>query len=366
MIRFITLVLFVVTAGLAFGQGLKPGDVINLKCLEDPSLNGDYTVTDSGLILIQFVGAVEVKGLTEEQAAAKISRVLTTQQILKTATITISMKAKEVAQAVSYSGAVKNSGEMPYREGLTLADVIAAAEPGAAADLTQIRITHLNGETGTIDFSQFTSGNPAANPLMRPGDKVFVALKVAGFELTVLGAVNKPGIIPFREGMTVRQAIEAAGGIRTDGDPKKVEIRTDSETKILDLSDASTDPVLVAGARIVVGVREVTDYVYVRGAVARPGLIPFSPNMTISQAVLEAQPFENARLDSVRLTRKELNRDLKPKPFDINKIKAGEREDFALKPGDVIEVGYPGRSYSNQKTIQYVGLGLLLYFLFLR
>lgn len=366
MIRFITLLLFVVTACLAFGQGLKPGDVISINCLEDPSLNGEYTVTDSGLILIQFVGAVEVKGLSEAQAAAKISRVLTTQQILKTATITVSMKSKEVVQAVSYGGAVRDAGEMPYREGLTLADVISAAQPGAAADLTQVKITHLNGEFGTIDFTQYTAGNLAANPLMQPGDKVFIPLKVAGFELTVLGAVNKPGIIPFKEGMTVRQALEIAGGIRSDGDPKKVEMRTDSETKILDLSDASYDPVLMAGARLVVGIREITDYVYVRGAVARPGLIPFTPNMTLTQAVLDSQPFENARLDSVRLTRKELNRDIKPKPFDINKIKAGEREDFALQPGDVIEVGYPGKSYSNQKTIQYVGIGLLLYFLFMR
>ncbi len=366
MFRFLAFVLFLLSFCVVLGQGLKPGDVINLKCLEDPSLNGEYTVTNSGLILIQFVGAVEVSGLTEEQAAAKISKTLVNQQILKTATITVSMRAKEIVESISYSGAVKNAGEMAYREGLTLEDVLKAAEPTITADLTQIRISRANGEVGTIDFSQFTSGNPAANPLLRPGDKIFIPLKVASLELTVLGAVNKPGIISFKEGMTIRQAIDAAGGMRTDGDWKKIELRTDSESKILDLSDGSTDPVLNAGARLVVGVREITDYVYVRGAVARPGLIPFMPNMTISQAVLDAQPFDNARLDSVRLTRKELDKDLKPKPFDINKIKDGEREDFLLQPGDVIEVGYPGKSYSNQKTMQYVGIGLLLFFLFRR
>jgi protein involved in polysaccharide export with SLBB domain len=59
----------------AFGAGafadiiIVPGDVVAMTCAEDNALNGSYTITDSGQILLKYIGAVEIGGLSEKAAA---------------------------------------------------------------------------------------------------------------------------------------------------------------------------------------------------------------------------------------------------------------------------------------------------------
>lgn len=340
-------------------QVLRPGDVVTVTVAEETKLSGDYTITQTGLILMQFIGAVEVKGLSEEAAAAKIARTLKEQQILRTATVTVKIKQRD-RLPVSYTGAVTKAGEVQYREGLRLSDIIELASPSVVADLTNVRITRADGTLMTVDTMQGAN----KNPVLEPGDRVFFPLKVAGREVTVLGAVNKPGVIVYEEGMTLSKAIEASGGYRSNAEKSRVVVKFSAGgNSVIDTNVPGTDIALSPGDQVTVPVRAASDYIYVRGAIAKPGLIPYSPGLTLSKAVAEAAPVEGARLGGVKLIRKNAEGKSVTKSIDLAKVSRGESADEPLVAGDIVDVPYPAKSYSVQDTVQLISLALLIYFL---
>lgn len=351
-----------IACACAYAQAqIKPGDVLILDCVEEPKLGGEYNVTEQGLILMQFIGAVEVKGLTVAQAAEKVSRTLTTQQILKTATITIRIKESE-PKTISVSGAVRAVAPVAYTDGMTLGEVLKAADPTESTNLAAVRITRGTSDNFTVNA---TTVEGAAFAVFA-GDRVFVPVQVAKAEVTVLGAVARPGIVPYTEGMTLSGAISAAGGFRSDADKKRVEVRAASGSRVVDTESGGGDVAIDRGDVVVVGLIPITEKVYVTGAVSRPGLIPFEPGLTVSRAVEDAQPLEGARTDRVRINRKEI--DKRPSSIQVNlkKVRAGTAPDVELRAGDTIEVPYPSSASRGSDTIKYAGIGLLLFFLFRR
>jgi len=98
----------------------------------------------------------------------------------------------------------------------------------------------------------------------------------------------------------------------------------------------------------------------------RPGLIPFTEGLTLLQALEESQPFENARLDRVKVYRKQQWGGSKTFTMNLFAIRANTATDMPLQAEDIIEVPYPSRSYAAQNTVQVLGFLLLLYFLIKR
>src|SRR5688572_24356578 len=144
MFRILLVGLLALASVIAYAQNtILPKDVVELKCVEDTKLDGEYTITDDGLILVQYIGAVSVQGLTAQAAAAKISNELVSQQILRRATITIRIKT-EARPEVTVGGAVRRGGTIPWRAGLRLSDALEWATPTSVSDLSKIRITPLN------------------------------------------------------------------------------------------------------------------------------------------------------------------------------------------------------------------------------
>lgn len=349
---------------------LKPGDEVTLTCTEEPKLDGNYLITSTGLILLPFVGAVEVAGLTEDAASKKVADVLVRQQILRTATVSIKLKAAPVEQPlpIQVTGAVAKATDVPYRDSLRLADVLAEAAPLSVADLAAIRITSVNGEVVTVNHKPWIAAqDESANPKLRPGDKVFVPIQVASQEVTVLGAVRNPGVVQWSEGMTVRAAIELAGGFRRDANQRAVELTTSAGNLVtLDMTAAVPDRPVMPGEKVFVPVREITDNVYIRGAVSRPGLIPYVPGLTVGQVVQDAGPIKDARLDKVKIYRKRIDEDTRVLTVNVVKILGGSEPDVELFATDVVEVPYPARSFKVDNTMKIVGAALLAYFLFFR
>ncbi len=51
---------------------LKPGDVVFITVIGEPSLTHSYTITSSGEIDLGYVGRIAVAGLTQREAAIRI------------------------------------------------------------------------------------------------------------------------------------------------------------------------------------------------------------------------------------------------------------------------------------------------------
>lgn len=341
---------------------IVPGDLVAMTCAEDNALNGSYTITDSGQIILKYIGAVDIGGLTEKAAADKIGAALIEQQILRTATIVISVDITK-RPPVTCAGAVSNPGDVAWRDGLSLSDVLKATGPTSAADLADIRISHPGGAVESVNASK----TPPDNPLLGPGDRVFVPLQVGGQDITVLGAVMKPGIVKFRPGIRLSEAIEAAGGFRLDSEKTRVAVTLRAGgSSIIDTTLAENDVALSPGDQVVVPIRAANENVYVRGAVSKPGMVPFAAGMTISKVVDASGPVQGARLDKVKLIRKGPDGKSKTIKVDLAKVTSGEAPDEPLLAGDIVDVPYPARGMSFQDKMQLVSLAIFVFFLLKR
>lgn len=363
------LVLALLPAAVHAQQKIQPGDVLELTCVEEPELDGEYTVNPSGFVLLQFIGAVEVKGLTADEAARKIADTLVRQQILRRATVKVKLKGDALPPMqpppVVVSGAVSEPGEVLWREGLRLAEALRVAKPSVVADLTRVRITRGDGAVESVDFSQHVEGTNQANPLLLPGDAVFVPVQMAALDVTVLGAVVKPGVVPFREGMTVRDAIAAAGGTRADADSRNATVRLAAGGEIrVDLTAEQVGRRLAPGDHVVVPLKPASQFIFVRGAVARPGTMPWEPGMTLSVAMRDAAPIRDAPLSRIRIQRADEQGKLQVLTANFDRILRGDAPDVALNEGDIIEVPYPVESTRTADFTAIIGIGLLLWLLF--
>lgn len=360
------LMLAVVTWAQAANPAAKiqAGDLLRLICAEEPALNRDYKVTDDGLVLIDFLGAVRVAGLTEKEAADRISKQLVDDRILRKATVSITIIKAEV-KLIKFGGAVGLQAETPFRPGIRLSDIIRLAEPTPQTDLSRVEIVRDGGAKETVDFTRFDPATNRNNPELRPGDTVnFVAREAAPASpnpnpntptnpptnppvnpptnppantrgISVAGAVVLPGDFTFTAGMTLRDVLVRAGGFTPDAQATQISLERGGATRVLAMP-ADGGLILEPGDRISVAKRDTTVYITVDGAVARPGRIELKEGMKLSEAIRLAGGFApNARRDRVRIL---APNNAAPRTVNFEDIELGYTGDITLTPGMTIEV----------------------------
>lgn len=341
-------------AALACAQGVvKSGDSVQVVCQEEPSLSKTYGITRDGYIVMQYIGAVSIAGLSERDAAAKLEALLIQQRILPKATITLKILGVAKGGLISFSGAVSRSGELFPRPGLRLSDVVNEAKPTAAADLEHVRIVSTDGQVLTVNFSAFDGKDLSKNPEVRAGDKVIFDLLVRSADISVTGLVRRPGIVAFRRGMTLSEAISQAGGLLPGADSKNIRIERESHA----LPGASIEgPVFVMAPGDSIFVPQLQDQgsVSASGDVNNPTSFGFRPGMTVVDVIRAAGgPKKSADLANVKIHRPNGLKELVLK-VDLNKVALGKAPDVPVQNGDRVEV--PGRRRSAFDLRRVVGV----------
>ena len=361
MLRLTVVMLAALVAAVVIAQDpatIANGDRLRLLCEEEPQLNKEYSVNSQGLILVDFLGAVRVAGLTETEAAERIATQLIRERILRSATVTVQIIKHEPAP-IRYQGKVAKTGEMPFRSGVRLSDVILLAGATEETDLARILIVSDGKERQYVDYTRFDPATNENNPLLKPGDVVTFLAKLRPDQVVVLGGVERPGAIDLSPGMTVRQAIEAAGGFSVLAIPVKLD-RDGEARRTLDLSRPGSDVELRGGDRVFVEVKSRREYVQVVGAVVKGGFIEFRHGMTVSQAVEAAGGLRpEAKPTAVRIVRSRTNNSIEL--VDLTKIEKGTAVDVVLNAGNRVEVdGFRSRKLDLVKMVATLAL---LYFL---
>lgn len=370
---------FAAATGVQPDRKIAPGDRIKMTCVEEPSLNKEYTVTADGLMLIDFLGAVQVANLTMSEAAQRISTKLVNDRILRKATLSmvfVNLPAPP-DQKVKVVGAVKKKDAVAWVTGMRVADVIRIAIAENNADLTKLVVARADGTTVLVDFSRFSPSNNANNPELRPGDEVRVPVKAGGVNggggqtgggqtggsqtggsqtggsqtggsqtggaptggfVIILGGVAKPGTYAMRSGLTLEGAIELAGGYGLRGDRSKVRLeRKSAVPQLFNLSVDKGDYPLLAGDQITIEVTSQRQFVQVGGGVKTPGLVAWTEGLTLSQAVAASGGIlPTARGNDVVVRGAT---DTKGRKVNYDDIIRGYRGDVLLKAGDIIQVG---------------------------
>lgn len=207
---------------------IGPRDVLEVRVLQDPTLNTRTVVGDDGKITFGLIGKIDVAGLTPPQAEGRIKSLLQGKYLT---TADVSVQVVEAGnKPISVIGAVIHPGRIGATGSITLMQAITQAgglTTGYGRTLYVLR-TGANGlaEQISIDLEDLlVNGNPDVNVPLFPNDVVNVPVD-APLNIYVLGEVMKPGRVSFRRSQnpTLLQALADAGGL-TDRAHREVSIK---------------------------------------------------------------------------------------------------------------------------------------------
>lgn len=192
------------------------GDLLKVSVLGAPESDQDVRVGADGNIFLNFIGPVQVAGLSIEQAQTLIAKKLVSGGFFKDPQV--SVFAKEYAtQGVSVLGEVQKPGVYPMLGGRTLFDVLSLAGGTTSKAGKLVSITHRDApqKPTTVMTSNDAAESAHSNVDVYPGDTVVVSR--AGV-VYVSGDVHKPSGVIMENGtdMTVLQAIAMAEGVLPD------------------------------------------------------------------------------------------------------------------------------------------------------
>jgi len=251
---------------------------------------------------------------------------------------------------VSISGGVKIPGKFEIKNGETIADLINYAGGFSEDSYSKsIRITRIFDEKYKIvdvnsDQYEFFQ--------LKSGDKIEIDKIIEKYDnrLIIKGSVYKPGVFALSEGMTVLNLIEKAEGIKPDTYLERGFItRTNKDFSTTNISfnlsnqiNSIDDPILLKKDDVlnILSINELRDdnYIEISGEINKPGVYPFSSNLTLNDLILLAGGVrKNATLAGIEISR--INKSDDSESAQIFKLSLDDLEselNFNLEPFDNI------------------------------
>jgi polysaccharide biosynthesis/export protein len=216
----------VLAASLTNVYKIGIGDVLDVRVLNS-SINRSslYTVLDGGVIDLPIAGgAIEVAGLSTEEVQKRIAGELKRRAVEDRAQVSVGVR-HYASHTVVVTGLVGSSGtKVLRREAVPLYVILAEVQP--RLDAARVVIMRSGAAAETLELNDSAS----LNFVVRPGDVLNVISRPPEFYY-IAGRINYPGQKSFQLGITVLQAILAAGGIANNA--KAVEISREGEGGLL-------------------------------------------------------------------------------------------------------------------------------------
>lgn len=229
------------------------GDILDIRLLNSANNNRStlFTVVDGGVIDLPVAGGtISVAGLTPEEIQNVIGTELKRRAVEEKAEVSVSVR-QYLSHAVTVTGLVIHPGtRFLRREMMPLYVILAESQLRNDGG----RVVIMRG--GTPGEPHDLSDPATLNLTVQSGDIITVSSRPAEFYY-IGGRVNYPGQKQFQSGITLLQAILAAGG--TTRQETKVEISREGEGgRLVTISynlkqikaGVVQDPKLSAGDRI--------------------------------------------------------------------------------------------------------------------
>ncbi|WP_445247109.1 polysaccharide biosynthesis/export family protein [Microcoleus sp. OTE_8_concoct_300] len=408
---------------------LGSGDRIGLEIFGVPEFSREYQVLVDGTLNLPIIRSVLIQGLTLQEAANVITQRY--EPFINVPVITVTLVAARPLN-IGLAGEVTRPGSYkinPTREGgvkfPTLMEMLQLAKGvTSAGDMrnVQIRRPRRGGpeQVTTVDLQDFLeTGNLRQDVTIRDGDTIFVptasALNTqevrqrasANFSaditkpigVVIVGEVNRPGpytvfasdvrssnqqtelsfvSIEQQQGAvvglpTITRALKIAGGITTEADIRRVQIRRrvrggNEQTIMVNLwdllqkGDATQDILLQEGDSVIIPTAANVDLAEVSqlatssfspnaisinivGEVIRPGALLVRPSTSLHQALLTAGSFNQLRAnkDKVELLRLNPNGTVSRRTIDVDFAQGlNPNNNPTLRNNDVILVARSG------------------------
>ena len=201
------------------------GDGLDISVWGVKELNVSVRVRPDGKITIPGLGDIKATGITPVELQATLGAKF--KELVKNPIVTVSVREITNSKVYVFGGGV-NSGVYDLNRRTTLLQLLCviggpAAGSGAAnrnistgagarvADYKKAYILR-NGKKIKQDFYKlFVDGDVSEDIVIETNDAIFIP-QLLEKNVYVLGAVNTPKVIEYREGMTIMEAVLESGG----------------------------------------------------------------------------------------------------------------------------------------------------------
>ena len=189
---------------------LGVGDSVSIQVFDESELSGSFTIGEDGTIDYPLLGRVQVAGQTASGLDTSLTERLGSKY-LRDPQIQVSV-AQFGSHPVQVLGAVKKPGLVHLTGRNTVLDVIAEAGGVTGAGVAEVRVKFSDADRESVSLSlEDLMADQDKNLRLSAGDVVHIS---EGMVVYVSGEVNKPGSVPFTEGLTVTQALSKSGGTK--------------------------------------------------------------------------------------------------------------------------------------------------------
>jgi len=215
-IGFTVLLLFTgIFSEVSADQGYLIGDedILQISVWGNPELNVQVPVRPDGMISFPLAGDVKASGVSPLELKSKLENELS--KFVKTPTVSVmvtainSFKVYVIGEGITLGGT--NSGVITLRRNTSLMQLLAQVGSLKNADLNSAYILRDEKKLNNDFFKLIVKGDISQDIQLKPNDIIFIP---DSFEkrIMVVGAVKNPGIIQYREGLTIVDAILNTGG----------------------------------------------------------------------------------------------------------------------------------------------------------
>jgi polysaccharide export outer membrane protein len=202
-------------ANVSADQGYLIGDedILQISVWGNQELNVQVPVRPDGMISFPLVGDVKASGVSPRELKSKLESELA--KFVKTPIVSImvtainSFKVYVIGEGITLGGT--NSGVITLRRNTSLMQLLAQVGSLKNADLNSAYILRDEKKLNNDFFRLIMKGDISQDIQLKPNDIIFIP---DNFEkrIMVVGAVKNPGIIQYREGLTIVDAILNTGG----------------------------------------------------------------------------------------------------------------------------------------------------------
>lgn len=327
---------------------LGPGDEVIIDIWGTNQATIRQTISPEGYINIPDIGLVNLNGMTVKEADAfmrrKLSQIYSVDGADASSDIKLTLGNIRTIQ-VNLMGELEVPGTYSLSSFSNLLHAVYRA--GGVSPIGSLRDIQLirNGKKyATVDLYDFILKGQAPDDLiLEEGDIVIVPPYKQLVDID--GSVKRPMYYEMKEGETVQDIINYAGGFSGDAYKENVRIvrQNGREYQVFTVEAPQYDEfILKDGDAITVGtmIDRYENRLEIKGAVYRPGIYQLGDDInTVSQLIRKADGLKgDAFTNRGLLHREREDLTLEVIPLDIKAILDGTAEDVALKRNDIVYI----------------------------
>lgn len=202
------------------GYVMGPDDVIEVDVLGQPEFKTRARVRADGTIALPFLGTVPVRGETPVSFASDIAAKLRSGGYYANPIVNVEI-ASYASRYVVVLGEVASPGLQPVDRSYRVSEIIARAGGLKPSGAEYVILRRETGEELKLPFEKLAMGAAADDPVVNPGDKIYVPQMETFY---VYGQIAAPGVYGIQDEMTLRKALARGGGLTPSGSEKRVKI----------------------------------------------------------------------------------------------------------------------------------------------